>query len=91
MKNLKTNFFAKIIPYKYIKFSLWIMFLLFFSPILVICAEPSLIKDTKTLNLVIWTLCISFCLYTILIGFVLVFYKNPFMQELKEKLGYNEV
>ncbi len=91
MTNLKTNFFARIIPFKYIKVSLWIMFLLFFSPILIICAEPSLIKDSKTLNLVIWTLSFSFSIYTILLGFILVFYKNPFMQELKDKLGYNEI
>lgn len=91
MKNLKQNFFSKIIPYKYIRFSLWTMFLLFFSPIFVICVEPNLVKDPKTLNIVIWTLCISFLIYTILTGFVLVFYKNPFMQELKEKFGYSEV
>ena len=88
--NIKQSIFSRIIPYKYIQFSLWILLILFLSPILILCIEPTLVRDEKAFSLIFITLALSFLLYSILVGFVFIFYKNPFMQEMKDKLGYSE-
>jgi hypothetical protein len=87
---IKKGFFARIIPYNYIKYTLYSLAILFFSPIIRVLLNLDLMKDTNILYPILWTLCISFVLYVVLAGAILFFYKIPYMQELKDKLGYTE-
>jgi|GEM_PF-2377446 peptidoglycan/LPS O-acetylase OafA/YrhL len=87
---MKKGFFAKIIPYNYIKYTLYSLALLFVSPIVLVLLNLDLMQDASLFYPILWTLCISFLLYAILAGAILIVYKIPYMQELKEKLGYTE-
>jgi hypothetical protein len=87
---IKKGFFARIIPYSYIKYTLYSLLVLFLSPIVLVLLNADLMIDQKTFFPIFWTLCILFLVYTILAAAVLVVYKVPYMQELKEKLGYTE-
>ncbi len=87
---VKKGFFARIIPYNYIKYTLYSLALLFVSPIVLVLLNLDLMQDSSLFYPILWTLCISFCLYAILTGAILIVYKIPYMQELKEKLGYTE-
>lgn len=89
-ENIKKGFFAKVIPYKYIKYILYSLLIFFISPILLVLMDIDLMKDEKVFYPVFWTLCITFVMYAILAGAVLIVYKIPYMQELKEKLGYTK-
>ena len=89
-EKIKNSVLSRIIPFQYIKIALWAMLVLFISPILILCVEPNLVKDEKTTRLILWTLSIIFFIYTVFIGIALIFYKVPFLQELKEKFGYTE-
>ena len=87
---MKKGFFAKIIPYNYIKYTLYSLALLFVSPIVLVLLNLDLMQDASLFYPILWTLCISFLFYAILAGAILIVYKIPYMQELKEKLGYTE-
>ena len=88
--NIKKGFFARIIPYNYIKYALYSISILFFSPILLVLMNLDFLKDDKIFFPIFWTLCVSFVLYAVLVGAILITYKIPYMQELKDKLGYTE-
>ena len=87
---IKEGFFARIIPYNYIKYILYSLTVLFLSPIALVLMNLDFLHDKNTFNPIFWTLCIFFLLYTLLAGAILIVYKIPYMQELKEKLGYTE-
>jgi hypothetical protein len=87
---IKKGFFERIIPYKYFKYTFYALLSLFISPIGLVLMNLDLMQDEKIFFPILWTLCVTFVLYTILAGAILIFYKIPYMQELKEKLGYTE-
>jgi len=87
---IKKGFFSRIIPYNYIKYTMFSLTVLFFSPIVLVLLNTDSMLDQKTFYPIFWTLCILFLVYTILAAAVLIVYKIPYMQELKEKLGYTE-
>ncbi len=89
-EKIKKGFWARIIPYNYIKFTLYFLTLSFFSPIVLVLLNLDLMQDANLFFPILWTLCISFLVNAILAGAVLIVYKIPYMQELKEKLGYTE-
>lgn len=87
---IKKGFFARIIPYNFIKCTMYLTSLLFISPIILVLMNLDLMKDENIFYPIFWTLCISFVFYTILAGAILIVYKIPYMQELKDRLGYTE-
>lgn len=88
--DIKKNFFYRVIPYTYIKYSIYMMTLLFFSPILVVLFNSDLRKNDAIFYPILLTLSFSFLLFSLLSGAILFFYKIPYMQELKDKFGYTE-
>lgn len=89
-ENIKKGFFARIIPYNYIKYTLYSATLLFLSPIVLVLMNLDSMKDEDLFFPIFWTLCVSFVIYSILAGVILISYKIPYLQELKDKLGYTE-
>lgn len=89
-EKIKKGFFARIIPYNYIKYAMYSLTLFFISPIVLVLLNLDLMQDANLFYPILWTLCVSFLFYAIIAGAVLIVYKIPYMQELKEKLGYTE-
>lgn len=88
--DIKKKFFYNIVPYKYLKYSIYAMTVLFFSPILVIFLNSDLRKNDELFYPILLTLSFSFLFFSILVSAILFFYKIPYMQELKDKFGYTE-
>lgn len=79
-----------LFPLKYLKFSAIALGILLISPFLLISVEPEIIKDKKLFHAIIATFSCLFTIESILLGIVLFHTKIPFMQEWKDKLGYQE-
>lgn len=89
-ERIKKGILARMFPLKYFKYIIGIMLLLFISPLLLVITEPSLMEDDELLTIIFWTESIAFMIYVLLVGVLFFIYRLPYMQQLKDKLGYIE-
>jgi hypothetical protein len=80
---------AQLLPLKFAKYTIGIIFFLFCSPILVLFSEISP-EDSELLSSVLLTECLLFLSFSLLAGIILSVFKNPKIQELKNLFGYIE-
>lgn len=91
MKTFEINkiIFANIFPMKYFYTLIFFLFLSFVSPLVVLVSIPAF-EFFSSHPIIFLSLGIFFTFFSTVSVFLFVQLKNPFMQEWKEKLGYEE-
>jgi hypothetical protein len=85
--NIKKFILANILPSKYWKSILFILSLLFTSPLLFLIFN---LQSSKVFTIVVTTISSLYVLFCMLAGFLFIQLKSPYLQELKDKFGYTE-
>ncbi|XDD50421.1 hypothetical protein AB3N59_00985 [Leptospira sp. WS92.C1] len=89
--DLKRRVMLHIIPVRHMRIILSGLFLLGFSPLTVLFfLDTEFLIQTGLLPLILITSSILFCVFAILAGIYLVYYRNPYTKEWKNKLGFFE-
>ncbi|ASV13049.1 MULTISPECIES: hypothetical protein [Leptospira] len=89
--DLKRRVMVHIIPVRHIKIILFGLFFLGFSPLSVLFfLDLEFLVKTNLLPFILVTSSILFCVFSILAGIYLVYYRNPYTKEWKNKLGFFE-
>ena len=89
-KLVRQNILSKLLPMRYLKTLLLMIFIMTVSPFLLLYFEPALFQDEKLLYYIVGTFSLSLIIDSILLGIILFHTKMPYMQEWKDRLGYVE-
>ncbi|MCW7491304.1 hypothetical protein ND861_01415 [Leptospira sp. 2 VSF19] len=82
---------GQILPLKYLFSSVGLSFLLFMIPIGTIFLSVFYNENTGILLPILISSSLFFCFYSLVLGFLLLNTRIPFLNEWKEKLGFEEV
>jgi uncharacterized metal-binding protein len=85
---LKQRILGQILPSRYLKLTLILLFFSFSSPLTLLYVLP--LEDIAAYPIAITTFSLLFLLFAGLVLVLLIQLRNPYLQELKEKLGYME-
>lgn len=88
-KSQRQGILLQIIPANWVKFSLFLFLILLITPIstaLLYGRNP----EREELYSILLGSCFFLSLYTSLLGFFYVTFKIPYLQEIKNRLGYKE-
>jgi len=87
-QKLKKLVSQQLLPLPLIRYTLFILFLLFVTPILLLLSN--IISDRDLLYSILVTECFMFLFFSILSGFIFSVTKFPYLQEFKNRFGYTE-
>ncbi|MDF3818477.1 hypothetical protein P3G55_01120 [Leptospira sp. 96542] len=82
---------SQILPFRFLVSSLGLSFVLFMIPISILLFVSSHLESTVYLLPMIIGSSLFFCFYCLVLGFLLLNTRIPFLSEWKEKLGFEEV
>lgn len=89
-QRVRKMIFGYILPLKYFYLLWFFLFIFFVSPMILLVSVPAF-ELFISYPIVFTSFGIFFLFFSILSVFLFVQLKNPFMQEWKDKLGYEEI
>ncbi|TGL39076.1 hypothetical protein [Leptospira perdikensis] len=88
---IRLRVLGQILPLKFLFSSLGLSILLFMIPIAIMFLSVSHNENTGLLLPILISSSLFFCFYSLVLGFLLLNTRIPFLNEWKEKLGFEEV